>query len=266
VSPTLLYCLAYAGGAATVFRAWRDRAPAEVRVCPVERPGRGARARDPLVSDYPALAERLTLEIRADVERRAVHGEIPFALFGHSAGARFAFGVAARMFEGDGPTPAHCFVAAASPPHRVAKDRRRGHMDDVELTAELSLLGGTPPEVLAEPLLLRHVLPILRADLRASEGSHADRERRVGCPLTAFAATRDHLVRPEAVLEWRRYTRGAFRAHVLDADHFSVLRSPGALLAELSTSLRAGPGAGGPRGRVARPDPAEVHATVEEER
>jgi surfactin synthase thioesterase subunit len=239
--PTLLYCLAYAGGAATVFRPWRECAPAEVRVCPVERPGRGTRVRESLIGDYAALADRLTLEIRADLERRArERGDVRFALFGHSAGARFAFGVAARMFGGDGPRPVHCFIAAASPPHRVVQDRQRGRMNDDELAAELRLFGGTSADVLAEPALLRHALPILRADLRASEGSHVDRERRIACPLTAFAATRDHLVHPDSVSEWGRYTRSMFRASLLEGDHFSLLRSPGAILGHLSTTLRAG--------------------------
>lgn len=209
---------------------------------PVELPGRGARVRDPLIGDYSALTERLTLEIRRDLERRASgRGDVRFALFGHSAGARFAFGIAARMFEGEGPKPVHCFLAAASPPHRVVQDRHRGRMDDGELTAELRMLGGTLADVFAEPLLLRHTLPILRADFRASEGGHVDRERRIQCPLTAFAAARDHLVRPEAVWEWARYTRSEFRASLVDGDHFSVLRSPDAILVHVSNTLRRGP-------------------------
>lgn len=242
--PVALYCFPYAGGSAATFRSWRLLAPPGLDVRPLERPGRGARLRERPIDDYVELVDLLAGELVADLGRRRGGGG-RFALFGHSAGARFAFGVAARLLERGAPAPEHCFMAAASPPHAAPGERRRGHLDDAGLTEELRLLGGTCEEILSDPALLTHALPALRADLRSSEGAHVDRERSVSCPLTAFAARKDHLVDVEVVWEWERYTRGGFGRVSLQGGHFEVVRE--------GTILRQIAGALSPRREGARP-------------
>ncbi|MPZ21558.1 MAG: alpha/beta fold hydrolase [Luteitalea sp.] len=77
----------------------------------MELPGRGARygeaPYDAIESLLPALAEELRLEFDA-----------PFALFGHSMGARIAFELARYFRDTDWPKPSHVFVSGSCAPQR----------------------------------------------------------------------------------------------------------------------------------------------------
>src|SRR3954452_18726567 len=75
-----LFCFAYAGGGASVFRDWIGALGGSVEVCPVQLPGREGRFREPAFTRLAPLVDSL-------VESLGPHLDRPFALFGHSLGA-----------------------------------------------------------------------------------------------------------------------------------------------------------------------------------
>src|SRR2546423_15412499 len=85
-----LFCFPYAGGGASVFRAWADSLPSSVEVRPVQLPGRETRFREPAFTRLPPLVEALAESLRPYLDR-------PFAFFGHSLGALVAFELARRL-------------------------------------------------------------------------------------------------------------------------------------------------------------------------
>lgn len=235
--PLLLYCFSHAGGSARIFSGWQNRFSPRVQVKPVELPGRGIRYGETPVGDYAALVESLAREVLEDIlEFRRRHGNAEYAGFGHSAGGTFNFAVLTRVAQTLGDSPAHCFIAAGSPPH-VPK-RERGHISDAKLIDELRKLGGTPPEILQEPELLRMFLPILRADFRAFEASSLDQDRRLACPMTLFAAAQDEFA-PDIVWGWSRYTSGPVQKVQLPGDHFSLVQSPAEMLWHIRQDIDA---------------------------
>src|SRR5262245_49588689 len=80
----VLFCFAYAGGGASLFRDWVGALGASVEVCPVQLPGREARFREPAFTRLAPLVDSL-------VESLGPHLARPLALFGHSLGALIAF-------------------------------------------------------------------------------------------------------------------------------------------------------------------------------
>ena len=50
-----LFCLPYAGGAASIFYTWAKRFAAGVQLCPIELPGRGTRLQEPLRTSLDGL-------------------------------------------------------------------------------------------------------------------------------------------------------------------------------------------------------------------
>jgi surfactin synthase thioesterase subunit len=235
----LLFCLPYAGGGVTSFRQWQALAPKAVAIHPVELPGRGRRAREKPLDDYASLVERLAEEIAQTVRQVTTCGDPTYALYGHSSGGRFCFGVASRLESMDILPPSHCFVSSIGPPHLASAERKRGDLRKEDLAAELCRLGGTPSAVMTEPAMLEYLLPIIRADFLASEGCGIDAERRIGTPMTLFAGKTDNVVRPEAVWEWDRYTRAECNKIYLEGDHFSVLQQPAAALRHIAAKLGA---------------------------
>ena len=234
-----LYCLPYAGGSAMLFRPWRHALLPHAEVVPMELPGHGTRMSEPLIADYSPLVERLADELVSDLQAHAASGRRlpPYAIFGHSAGARLGFGIAARAASRTGHEPVHLFLSGAAPFDAARRERRRSHLSDREWRRELQELGGTPPQVLAAPGLLDIMLPTLRADFRAMEGSHVDAHLQLDCPLTLIAADQDDVAPVAGVWQWSRHSSGTCRHVLLHGDHFSVLRQDGRLLDEIRDTL-----------------------------
>lgn len=235
LSPTSrlrLFCLPYAGGSAAIYRAWIDALPAGVEVCPVELPGRGARIAEPLFVDMAPLADAVSQALRPCLDR-------PFAVFGHSMGAVLGLEVAQRLGARHGLHPRAMFMSGRNPPHIPLRVRTAHRMPDAELVEHLRELKGTPPAVLEHPELLELLLPLLRADFTVSETYEYGGGEPLDVPLVVFDGDGDLEVDHEQVDTWARYTRGAYRRHVFEGDHFFLHSRQAQVLTTLSEELRA---------------------------
>ncbi|MER7578452.1 alpha/beta fold hydrolase [Kitasatospora sp. NPDC097691] len=226
-----VYCLPFAGGAAHFYRPWAEAARhLAVEVVPVELPGHGTRLRDPLVSGMAAMVDALCEEVL-----RPESG--PFAILGHSMGAKIAYAVAEELERRPGATPpARLFVSGALP--ASAPEPKPLHdLPDEALMAELSEMGGTPPEILANAELMEFMLPVFRADLTLLEQWHAEARSQVSCPITAFAGRDDRIVRAELTAGWADHTSASFALQVHPGDHFFLREEMDAMLARIAADL-----------------------------
>jgi surfactin synthase thioesterase subunit len=98
-----LFCFPHAGGGAHCYAPLGPCLPAAVDLRPLEPPGRGRRAREPLCSDLEAMASDLFTRM-APVARQG-----PYALFGHSMGGLLAYLCAGRAVAAGLPRPWGCF-------------------------------------------------------------------------------------------------------------------------------------------------------------
>jgi surfactin synthase thioesterase subunit len=234
VTGIVLYSFPYAGGGARVFTPLAEQAPSHLTVRAVEAPGRGARLREPLITDYDELVESLAGYLIADFLRRPPGTR--YATLGHSAGAVLAVAVSRSMAGALGQPPVRCFLAAAEAPHLTPHAGARSPSDG-ELLATLAGYGVTTPQMLAEPLFVQHILPILRADLGIVSQYHKAGSLRVDYPFTLIAAGNDRTVAAGAVWAWSAYTVAGCRRVVLGGDHFSILHAPRELLAAVEADL-----------------------------
>ncbi|SFU36610.1 Surfactin synthase thioesterase subunit [Pseudoduganella namucuonensis] len=233
--PIKLYCFPYAGGNASVFRAWQRLLPSHIQVAGVELPGHGVRMSEPLVDDFHQLVRSLALRLAADFKAESARKPgLRFAMFGHSAGAALALAVAAALEQMLETAPMRCFLCACG--HFGAPKQSRSHLSDAALTDELRRLGGTPAQVLDHPDLLAMVLPILRADFRVHEQSIHQRGLLVDYPFTLLAA-RDDAVRPDDVWGWQNYTTASCRQVLLRGGHFFPMQEPAELISHLRADL-----------------------------
>lgn len=236
VHPIKLYCFPYAGGNASVFRAWQRWLPSHIRAEGVELPGHGIRTSEPLVDDFHQLVRLLALRLATDFEAEsACKPGLRFAVFGHSAGAALALAVAAALEQILGIEPMRCFLCACG--HFGVRKTSRSHLSDAALTDELRRLGGTPAQVLDHPDLLGLMLPVLRADFRVHEQSIHQRGLLVDYPFTLLAA-RDDEVRPDDVWGWQHYTTASCRQVLLPGGHFTPMREPAELLSHIRADLQ----------------------------
>jgi surfactin synthase thioesterase subunit len=149
-----LFCLPFSGGGASVFTAWRELFPPEIEVCPVHLPGREERIAEPAAISATEIARALTERI-----------DRPYALYGHSIGARLGFEVLRELASLGMPAALRFYPAASLPPD-VASTLYESVLlgDDAFLDVLIRRLGA--PAELRDTLELRQLLlPLLRSDL-----------------------------------------------------------------------------------------------------
>lgn len=209
----VLICLPYAGGGATVFRAWDALFAEHAEVAPVRLPGREHRIGDPPGFDLSELADAVVDRV----------GQREFALFGHSMGGRIAFELAGLLHQ-RGVEPGLVVTSATRPPHVLADgplDRVSG-LSDARLVSRLRRAGSVPEEILDEPELVELFLPALRADFAWLESRALTPGTAIDTPLLALAGSFDRVATIDQVSGWSRWTQGECREVILAGDHFFV--------------------------------------------
>lgn len=219
-----LVCFPHAGGAASFFSGWDALLPG-AGLYAVRYPGRAERINEPCATDLRVLAASIA---------EAIAGQGwagPVALFGHSLGAVIALETA-RTLDALGQPAAHLFASgsrnAALPEHDE---------QDADDAVQLLELGGTPPELTADPEFLEVILPYVQADTMLFHGYQHRAEPGLSCPVTTIAGDVDMHAdrRPWHQLTW------SLTEHVVPGHHFYLLdQPPGDLIADVLSELNEG--------------------------
>src|ERR1035441_10334502 len=136
-----LFCFPYAGAGAGTFLTWSDNLPADVEVCPVQLPGRGARMTERPFTQLSPLVEALAQALAPLLDK-------PFAFFGHSLGALVSFELARQIRRQYGVHPVRLFVSAGRAPQIPDRLPAIHTLPDKEFLLELRRLNGTLSELL----------------------------------------------------------------------------------------------------------------------
>jgi medium-chain acyl-[acyl-carrier-protein] hydrolase len=238
-APIQLFCFPYGGGAGYIFRNWEAGLPPEVRVSPVDFPGRGRRICERLVRRIDVLVEDLAGLLSGRL------GE-PFAFFGHSLGGLVAFELARFLRRHARCEPVHLFVSATLAPHEVGVREPMHHLPDPEFWRRVSNLNGTPRDVLDSSDIREMMLPILRADMEAYETYGYTEEAPLSCPITAFGGQFDPEVLEAHVSGWRHHSAGPFRQLMFAGDHFFLRECEPAVIRAVRNELGRSDGSRSP--------------------
>lgn len=138
----------------------------------------------------------------------AAWSDLPLALFGHSLGATVGFEVAARL-EAAG-TPVLGLFASGRRAPGCDRDEQVHLSDDAGLVASLRRMDATASAVLADPELVRSLLPAVRAHYKAAETYVHDGSG----PLTEPVVVLDE------AQAWRAHTTGIFDLLFFPGGHF----------------------------------------------
>jgi surfactin synthase thioesterase subunit len=231
-APVQLFCLPYAGAGAGAYTAWPDALGIDVEVSALMLPGRERR-----MGEEPDVDPA---EIASAVAERA---DRPYALFGHSMGARIGFEVARELRRAGAPMPIRLMVSACTPPD---EPRDRGgrydglsELDDDEMIARLADGGGVPPEIMVEPELLELLRPAFRADLAWIDKYTFLGEPALPVPISAYAGDTDQAAPPVRMDGWRRQTIAGFTIRVIAGGHFFLHDRLADLAGHIRADLRA---------------------------
>lgn len=229
-----LFCLPFAGGAASVYKSWTDHfAKDKIDVCAIELAGRGTRFGEAPISDPEELVSLLAKELT----HLCSEPRVPIVWFGHSLGARLAFALARRLDRSDA-----LIASGARSPARHTRISR-SHLSREDFVASLKTLGGTPDEIFADPELLDLFLPMLRADFNVVEKLLASPTDTIASPIKVLAARDDRECDEAEALAWRDHTTGSFDSAIRsDGGHFFLMKDPTWVLGHITDFLRTNVG------------------------
>jgi surfactin synthase thioesterase subunit len=218
-----LFCFHHAGGGGAMFSAWSKALGPGVDVVPVEVGNR----------ERFATLRHLVEEVNAQLESAL---DDPHVFFGHSFGALLAYRLACLRAASGARSPCALLVSSFAPPHLPAPIPAVDHLDDHQLTALLSDLGGIPPELADWPALRDRAVATARIDLRLCMTDEEAEPVVLSCPIHAFGGSNDPLVNEFDLHEWRSRTSGEFSVQILRGGHF-YLSDATQLLATLRPML-----------------------------
>ncbi|MFC4330134.1 thioesterase II family protein [Streptomyces andamanensis] len=223
-----LFCLPHAGAGASVYRDWPGLLAPRVEAVPVQLPGRESRHRERALH----TAAELVADLRDPLAGRAGPD---YALFGHSMGALLCYELA-HALSALGRPPRHLFVSGLGAPHLPLTGPRLCDLPDEELLTVIAELEGTSAEVLAQPELVRLLLPLFRADLEVWETYAHDRGP-LRVPVTAMGGRSDPGVGLDLLGAWGELTTADFRVEVFDGGHFYHHAAPERVTAVIKEQL-----------------------------
>lgn len=227
-----LFCFPYAGGAAYIFRDWAEHLPADVEVCPVQLPGRGARMRETPFVRVSVLVNALCHDLLPYLDK-------PFVFFGHSLGALISFELARKLSHDYQLEPLHLFVSGRGAPQLPDTRPDTYNLPEDEFVKELRRLNGTPAEVLDQPELLQLIIPMLRADFELCETYEHLTSAPLKCSITALGGLFDEDVPRERLEPWQEHTSASFSLKMFPGDHFFIHSAESMLLQIVTLELQA---------------------------
>jgi len=209
-----LFLLHFAGGNRY---SYQFLAPllADFDFIPLELPGRGRRAGEPLLRDFDLAANDLLEQVRS-----MLRTEPPFLIYGHSMGAVLGFRLAG-VLEKAGYRPV-CLIVSGNCGPGIDRDPPVHLLEEEEFIQELHRLGGMPAEVLADADIMDFYLPILRADFEIAERSNFGQPDVLNVPIHALMGMEEE--QAAMITNWGKFTRAAFSYLLLEGGHFFIHR------------------------------------------
>lgn len=207
-----LFCCAYAGGSAWVFRTWAEQLPITVEVCAVELPGRGKRLIEPALTDMFSLIQALGPELLPYLDR-------PFACFGHSLGALVVFELCRWLRRTVQLTPTLFWASAARAPQLSANKSPIHTLPDPDFITALRRYNGTPTNVLNNAELMALMLPTLRADFSVLETYQYQPSALLTYPIIGLWGQQDTIVSQAEVAAWQAHA-SSFSIESIPGNHF----------------------------------------------
>jgi surfactin synthase thioesterase subunit len=214
-----LICLPHAGAGAAAYADWAALLPPEIELVAVQLPGRQNRIAEPAFTAAGPLIRTLSHALRPVIER-------PYSFFGHSCGAILGFELARALRARGRRGPDHLFMSAQPAPGFTGV-RRMSELSEAQFRAEMLTLGGIDPEIVADPLVLDSLMPILRTDFALWEDHLVAPGAPLDCPITVLCGDNDPRTPAGSTDGWRAHTTGAFATRSYPGGHFYFL-DPGA--------------------------------------
>jgi len=215
-----LFCFPFAGGNKYSYQKYMEKAPSFLHIIPMEYPGRGARMKEPLISDIEVLVNDLYSQIQKTID------QADYAIYGHSMGGLIAYLVARKLIENNQKPPAHLFITGTSGPSSPSRSTKSRHLlPKAAFIQELKDLDGMPDEILQNEDLLGYIEPILRADFKMCETYQYYDCDPLNIPITVITGMEEEIDIADIHL-WQKETQSVVDFRQISGKHFFIFKNP----------------------------------------
>lgn len=209
-----LFCLPFAGGSKYSLSFLKKVLPRNISCTFLEYPGRGTRIKEDFAQDIYEVVNDIYIKIAPLLEK-------PYAIYGHSMGAKIAYLLALRIRDEGKAAPLHLFISGTDAPSVPSKSAPRHLLPKEEFVTAVKELGGLPDEILEHEEMLEYFEPILRADFKVSESYQHKRVLPLKSPLTVMVGDKEDM-EDEDILEWQSETEVPIKLYKLPGNHFFI--------------------------------------------
>ena len=226
-----LFCLPFAGGNKYSYREYERRAPAFLKIIPLEYPGRGDRTNEPFMDDMDMITADLYRKTKVKFD------ENKYAIYGHSMGAIVAFLLTRQLIGNGHPPPVHLFVTGTTGPSALSRIGNRWHiLPKADFINKIKELDGLPKEALENQEILDYFEPILRSDFRTNENYVYKEEKPLNLPLTVITGTEEDM-KMEDIQLWQKETTMNVKFMQMHGKHFFISKWPDEIVKIISSEL-----------------------------
>ena len=210
-----LFILPYAGGSIASFKRLTDLINESIEVITVEYPGRGTRAKEPLVNSIQDLLND-AIEYCRDRKRPG----IPYAIMGYSMGSVLAYEMVARDIFPE--LPLHMFIAAeVSPKDRALELRKVENPTEDRIIERAKKLGGFDERLLANKRFFDIYMKPMMLDYRLFfQYRFSGTPEKIKTDTTVFYCEKD--TKWADVCKWEELIDGSFDYHEMGENHFFI--------------------------------------------
>lgn len=209
-----IYCLPFAGGSQQSYGQFTDYENEYINFIALELPGRGNRWKEPLLKDVHAMADDVFHQINNELAQ-------PYAIYGHSMGSLIGYLLIKKILSNQLPAPLHLFCSGAHEPTRPMVEKPRHLFSKEDFIKKLKQLGGSPDEVLDDPVMLDFYEPLLRADFQATDSYIHQPSAPFDIPITVMIGT-DEGITMEQALAWQQETTVPIEVIHFPGKHFFI--------------------------------------------
>lgn len=226
---TTLFCLPFAGGSRYSYKKFDGLFGEAIKAVCLELPGRGARIREPLLTDVHLMADDLFCRMKDSLDR-------PYAIYGHSMGALLGYLVTRRIVGARCRPPVHLFFSGCGGP-AVGKGDPDHLLPDADFIGKMKALAGCPDETWENEALVKLFLPILRADIGAIGKYVYQPAAPLDIPISVCIGTREE-VTPAEANAWQRESGLRIEVAEFPGRHFFIFDHAAAVAGLISQRLR----------------------------
>lgn len=213
-----IFAFPYAMGGASSYAGLKERfTKTEIQIIPLDYPGHEARYLDDLQYSMQDIAMDIYQKISAELDEE-------YCLLGYSMGGTICYELY-QIIKGKGRRlPLHIFLLAADHPGAPPDYTDCENMTSKRVRDIFSEMGSTPDEILQNDDMIELFLPIVEADLVATEKYVPTKKYRLECGVTLFRGTGEK--NNEATLAgWNALLCSPCDYHIMDGGHFFMFDS-----------------------------------------